>query len=99
VGCFVASGGTTQTTTIVNLLDPGDVYGEGYWNFDLKFAKNIRFAGRRLNVGVDVYNLFNNDAIRGIQQTYPGSAGGVVWSAPTVLLSPRFARLSVQFDF
>jgi hypothetical protein len=99
VGCFVASGGTTQTTTIVNLLDPGDVYGEGYWNFDLKFAKNIRFANKRLNVGVDVYNLFNNDAIRGIQQTYPGSAGGVVWSAPTVLLSPRFARLSVQFDF
>jgi hypothetical protein len=99
VGCFVTGGGTTATETTVNLLDPGDIYGEGYWIFDLKFAKNIRFANRRLNVGVDVYNLFNNDAIRGIQQTYPASAAGLAWGAPTVLLSPRFARLQVQFDF
>jgi carboxypeptidase family protein len=99
VGCFVTQGATTATQTTVNLLDPGDIYGEGYTIFDLKFGKNIRFARKRLNVGVDVYNLFNNDAIRGIQETYPASNAGVVWSSPTVLLSPRFARLSIQFDF
>jgi hypothetical protein len=100
VGCFVPSGTTiTATTYQVNLLDPGDLYGEGYSIVDLKFAKNIRFSGRRLNVGVDVYNLLNNDAIRTYQDFYPADATGVPWGTPQVLLSPRFARLSVQFDF
>ena len=30
--------------------------------WDMKFAKNIRFAGKRLSVGIDVYNFFNSDA-------------------------------------
>ena len=100
VGCFVPSGtNITATTYLVNLLDPGDLYGEGYTIFDLKFAKNIRFANKRLNVGVDIYNLFNNDAIRGYQDLYPADANGVPWGTPQTLLSPRFARLQVQFDF
>jgi hypothetical protein len=83
--------------------------GENTAQFDLKLAKNIRFGNKRLNVGVDVYNLFNSDAIIGYNDTYtldnpatpqvevnnwnqPGGIGGG-------LLSPRFARLQVQFDF
>jgi hypothetical protein len=106
VGCFTPQGTTvTATNYQVNLLDPGDLYGSGYWLFDLKLGKNIRFANRRLNVGVDVYNLLNNDVVRGdppnagYQSTYPASGTGVAWGTPTSLLSPRFARLSVQFDF
>jgi len=65
----------------------------------------IRFGDKRLSVGVDVYNLFNNDAIRGINETYtiddPSTPAVEVnsWGTPTTLLSPRFARLQVQFDF
>jgi hypothetical protein len=106
VGCFVPQGTTiTATTYRVNLLDPGDLYGEGYAIFDLKLAKNIRFAGKRLNVGVDIYNLFNNDAIRAYESTYtldnPATPAVEVnnWGNPTTLLSPRFARLTMQFDF
>ena len=99
VGCFVATGSTTATTYVVNLLDPGDLYGEGYSIFDLKLAKNLRFANKRLNIGVDVYNLFNNDAIRVYQDNYPAAATGVPWGTPTTLLSPRFMRLQVNFDF
>jgi hypothetical protein len=105
VGCFVAVGNaTTATTTSINLLDPGDLYSEAYTIFDLKLS-NIRFGGRRLNLGVDIYNLFNDDAIRGINQTYtidnPATPAIEVnnWGNPTTLLSPRFARLQVQFDF
>jgi len=93
--------GTTITATNyqVNLLDPGDLYTAGYWLFDLKLGKNIRFAKKRLNVGVDIYNLFNNDAIRGIQSTFPADGTGVTWNTPNTLLSPRFMRLQMQFDF
>ena len=32
--------------------------------------KNIRFSGKRLNFGVDIYNLFNSDAATTYNQTY-----------------------------
>jgi hypothetical protein len=96
VGCFNS---ITPGQTTINVVDPGDLYGEGYFIFDLKFAKNFRFANKRLNVGVDVYNLLNNDAIRAYQSTYPASGNGVPFGTPTALLSPRFVRAQVQFDF
>jgi hypothetical protein len=107
VGCFTATAGSTANTAIqqtVNLLNTGQLYGEGYAEFDLKLAKNIRFANRRLNIGVDVYNLFNTDAIRTYQDNYdvadnPATAVVEKWGQATGLLSPRFARLSIQFDF
>jgi hypothetical protein len=105
VGCFTPTGNTvTATTYQVNMLNPGELYGPGYTTFDLKLAKNIRFANKRLNVGVDVYNLFNNGTVLTYQDNFDvadNAATPVVeqWGQATALLSPRFARLSVQFDF
>ena len=95
---------TRRRSQTINLLNTGELYGEGYTIFDLKLAKNIRFANKRLNIGVDVYNLFNNDAVRTYQDNYdvadnPATAVVEQWGQATGLLSPRFARLSVQFDF
>ena len=89
----------------INLLNTGELYGEGYTIFDLKLAKNVRFANKRLNIGVDIYNLFNNDAIRIVpgQLRRRGQPDDRRWSSSggrrLGLLSPRFARLSLQFDF
>jgi hypothetical protein len=104
VGCFVSGANNTATTYTVNLLDTGDLYAPGYTIFDLKFAKNFRFVSRRLNIGVDVYNLFNSDAILGYNDTYVGTPGAVnnwgqAGGVGGGLLSPRFMRLQVQFDF
>jgi hypothetical protein len=100
VGCFSPTGTTvTATNYQVNLVDPGDLYSPGYWIVDVKLAKNFRFSGKRLNVGVDIYNLLNTDVVRDYQNTFPTSTTGVAWGTPTVLLSPRFARLDVSFDF
>jgi len=105
VGCFTPTGGgVTATTYTVNLLNPGELYGEGYSLFDLKIGKNLRFAGKRLNIGVDIYNLFNNDAIRQYQDNFdvvdnPATPVVEQWGQATGLLSPRFARLTLQFDF
>ena len=66
--------------------------------------KNVRFANKRINVGVDIYNLFNNDAIRGYendldQTDNPNTPVVEQWGQASTLLSPRFVRLSIQFDF
>jgi hypothetical protein len=105
VGCFVATSNTnTATSQTINLLNDGELYGEGYSIFDVKLGKNLRFANKRINVGVDIYNVFNNDAVRTYQDNFdvadnPATAVVEQWGQATGLLSPRFARLSVQFDF
>lgn len=113
-GCFY-NGATTQGTATTNLLDFGDMYGESIRLWDLKFAKNIRFGNKRINLGVDVYNLFNSDAIVDYENTYTATrlADGTWvadnpatptievnnWGRAVTLTSPRFARFQVQFDF
>jgi hypothetical protein len=105
VGCFIATSNTNTTTSQqINLLNTGELYGEGYTIFDVKLGKNLRFANKRVNIGVDIYNVFNNDAVRTYQDNYdvadnPATAVVEQWGQATGLLSPRFARLSIQFDF
>jgi hypothetical protein len=62
---FNAAFGPPTATQTVNLLDVGDLYGEGIRLTDLTFAKNFRFKGKRINIGVNVYNLFNSDGASG----------------------------------
>ena len=69
-GCLTSN--VSGTTVTQNLLG-NDSYGEGIRLFDIKFAKNIRFASKRLNIGVDVYNVFNSDAALGYCTTYPSA--------------------------
>ena len=107
VGCFTPIGTGTRLTRLLirpTCSTPGKLDGPGYLTFDLKLGKNIRFAGKRLNVGVDVYNLFNNGAVLTYQDNFDVAdiaATPVVeqWGQATSLLSPRFMRLSIQFDF
>ena len=101
-GCFGVD--RDSATQDINVLMPNELFGERIMLFDLKLAKNIRFGNRRLTVGVDVFNLFNSDAITAYNNTYilpenlaPGEVNP--WGEPTALVSPRFAQLSVQFDF
>jgi outer membrane receptor protein involved in Fe transport len=94
----------TATTYTVNLLNPNELYGPGYTIFDLKLGKNLRFAGKRVNIGVDIYNLFNNDTVLTYQDNFdvadnPATPVVEQWGQATSLLSPRFVRLTMQFDF
>jgi hypothetical protein len=103
IGCF--NSGQFPNTVSVPLLLSNEMFGERVTYFDMKFAKNIRFAGRRLQVGVDVYNIFNSDAITGYQGTYTVDNPNTVavepntWLDPTSLISPRYVRFQLQFDF
>jgi hypothetical protein len=81
------------------------MFGDRIQEWDMKLAKNIRFKGKRLNVGVDVYNLFNSDGITQFNTTYTANAAGTgpaannAWGQPTTLISPRYVRLQIQANF
>ena len=102
-------------TQTVNLLDFGDLYGERHNNWDMTFRKNFRFAGKRANFGVDVYNIFNTDAATAYESDYEvfRAANGAwveddpltpevetnTWGNITGIVAPRFFRLSMSLDF
>ena len=67
---FNTANGTSATVQNVNLMDDGDLFGEGLRLWDLNFSKNIRFAGKRLNLGMNVYNLFNSDGGHWVPDEY-----------------------------
>jgi hypothetical protein len=87
------------TTSTVNLLLDGQVYGERVNNLDMRFAKIFRFRDMRANVGIDLYNLMNANTPTAYEAAYTYGNVNNRWFNPTAVVNPRFMRLSVQFDF
>jgi hypothetical protein len=84
------------TTVPIDLVAPGEVWGDRVNELNLRFAKIVRFGPTRTHVGIDVFNILNSDAILTYNQTFiPGGA----WLAPQSVLTPRFMKLSAQIDF
>jgi hypothetical protein len=102
-GCL--GGANNATTQNVNLLADNELFGERVTMIDLKLAKNLRFGNQRVTVGVDMYNVFNSDAIDSYVNTWtvdnPGTPAVEVneWGNPSGLVSPRYVRLSLQYYF
>ena len=83
-------------TIAVDLIAPGEVWGDRVNEVDLRFAKIVRFGGTRTHVGIDIFNILNSDAILTYNQTF---APGGAWLAPQSVLTPRFVKVSAQIDF
>jgi hypothetical protein len=88
---------TTTGALQVNLLQPGKLYGDRIRQLDLSVKKIIRFGGPRLTLGVDFYNLMNNNVTLAFNSTFvPGTAG---WGFPTSYMNPRTTRLNAEFSW
>ena len=85
----------------IALVKPGEVWGDRVNALDLRFAKILRFGRARYNIGVDIINLTNSDAVPTYNQNYnPNPATpSQRWLAPTLVLTPRFVKLGAQIDF
>jgi hypothetical protein len=85
----------------VNLVQPGTLYGDRINELDFKLAKVFHFGHTRLNAGGEVYNSLNSASVLTYNQTYnpntPAGPGG--WLQPTQIMTPRFFKLTAQFDF
>jgi hypothetical protein len=70
---------------------------------DLRVAKIFRFGKTRLDVGVDVENLFNTSYPTAYESTYQYTVGntamGGTWYNPTAIYTPRYARLNLTLNF
>lgn len=80
----------------VNLITPGTMYGDRVNELDLRVAKVLKFGRTKTLVGVDVYNVLNSNAVLSYNQSF---ISGGSWLIPTSIMTARFAKFSVQFDF
>ena len=77
----------------IALLEPRSRYGERMNQIDLRFGKILRYGRARLNVGVDVYNVLNSNAVLAVNNAFAS------WQQPTEILNARFAKVVLQLNY
>jgi hypothetical protein len=88
------SGQRTQAQTII-INEPGSLYGERWTQVDVNIRKNFRYGNGKVHTfQLDIFNLFNNNAIRTQTDTVGTSLGQV-----TAIMPGRFPRVAYQFKW
>jgi hypothetical protein len=88
---------TATGAVTVNLLAPGALYGDRIRQLDISMKKIVPVVGRRLTVGLDVYNVMNNNVTLAFSPTFSPTSTG--WLSPTSYMNPRVFRLNAEFAF
>jgi hypothetical protein len=102
---FLPPGATATGTTTIALTDNEHrVYADTRrTQMDMRFAKIVRFGRTRADIGVDLNNLFNTDYATAYNTTYVYGTDNAPrvngWATPTNLVSPRFMRFNLTFNF
>ena len=78
----------------LELIPAGSLYGDRLMQLDWRFARNFQVGRTRIQPQLDIYNLFNDNAVIG----YVGSYGGA-WQRPRSILPARTFRLGVDIKF
>jgi hypothetical protein len=101
-----APAGSTATTNIT-LTDPDHrIFADSRrTTVDMRFAKIVRFAGRRADVGIDLNNALNTNYattysgtfLQGTDQPNVVRPGGFL--TPTAIYNPRFVRFNFTLNF
>jgi len=93
----------TNAAPVVNLLAPGQVYGDRITQWDFSAKKFIRISSQRLTLGVDIYNLLNNNVTLAFNNTFvptaPNATPSGSWPGTTGYMNPRVFRLNAEFSW
>ena len=89
------SGGVANVT--VNLVAPGELYGDRVNQLDLRFSKILRFGAARTKISLDLYNSLNANPALTYNQTYNPTT--TTWLTPTSVLAARVIKIGASVDF
>ncbi len=88
------SGNAANVT--VNLVAPGEMYGNRINQLDVRVAKILRYRRSRTQVALEIYNALNSSAVLTYDNTFvPGGA----WLQPLTILTPRFLKIAAEINF
>jgi hypothetical protein len=80
----------------VNLLKPGELYGDRISQLDFRVAKILRFARTRTTVGLDLYNALNASTVLVYNSTF---VPGGTWQLPRSIITGRLIRIGGELSF
>ena len=81
------------TVAQVNVIEPGTEYGDRLNQLDFRIGKIFRSSGTKTAFNVDLYNVFNANAVLTENASY------AAYRQPLLVLNPRLVKFSVNFDF
>jgi hypothetical protein len=86
-----------QAVTLINIVEPGTMYGDRVNQIDFRIGKLIRYGRTRTSLSYDLFNVFNESPVTTYNGTFAGP--GTTWLQPTAILAGRVSKISVQFDW
>jgi hypothetical protein len=89
------SGGANNVS--VNLIPPETFFAERRNNIDLRVSKILRYNRTRTQVGIDVFNLMNNDTVTGFNESY--NPNNATWLDPQDIVAARYVRFNIDVSF
>jgi hypothetical protein len=85
----------TENTVVIDVIEPGTVFGERMNQFDFRLTKIINLGGgTRLRAMFDIFNVFNSNPVTIEEYGY-----GANYLAPLVIIPGRLAKFAFQIDF
>jgi hypothetical protein len=85
------AGGESNVT--VNLVKPRSMFGDRRNQLDLRIGKILRFGRYRATPSLDIYNTLNSNVVLAQSSAY------ATWLRPQEILTARFIKVGVQFEF
>ena len=80
------------------LFPQGTAIGDRLNQLDLRVGKILRMGRARAHVNLDLYNMFNSNAVLAENANYVNSSN-TGWRVPTTIVTASFAKISATFDF
>jgi hypothetical protein len=80
------------------MVQPGTLFGDRRNQLDLRTTKILRVAGVKTGLSVEVYNVFNTNAVLSENAVYRDTTQSG-WRIPTSIATPRLLKFSLQLDF
>ena len=86
----------TETSITVNVIEPGQAYGDRLNQLDMRIGKIVNVGGAGANIGsfLEIYNVFNSNAVG--RERYGLAAG---YLRPVGLQAGRLFKVAFQFNF
>jgi hypothetical protein len=81
---------------VVNLVEPGTMYGDRINQLDFRVAQILKYRRTRTMFALDVYNALNSSAVLAYNTSF---VPGGTWLQPSSVMTPRFIRLTVEVGF
>jgi hypothetical protein len=80
----------------INLLAPGEMYGDRVNQLDFRVAKILKFRSTRTMIGIDLYNALNSSAVLTYNNTF---VPGGTWLQPQTVMTARLIKFSAEITF